>query len=64
VPVVDADSELTEEIKEAFHTATPYVEGHGIDIDIHRHGQLEAVKHLLKIKFENLRIVNKGANPK
>ena len=50
---VNTDSELSVEIKEAFRIATPYVEGRGIDINIQHHEQLEEVKRLLKIKFEN-----------
>ena len=50
---VEADSELTEEIKEAFRNAVPYTEGRSIDIDIACPEQLEAVKRLLKIKYEN-----------
>ena len=46
-------AELPDEIKEAIHAATPYTEGRGVDIDIHRVEQLEAVKKLLKIKYEN-----------
>jgi hypothetical protein len=49
----EADSDLPEEIKEAIHAATPYTEGRSIDIDINRHGQLEAIKRLIKIKYEN-----------
>jgi hypothetical protein len=46
-------SELPNDIKEAIRAATPYVEGRSIDIDISRNEQLETVKNLLKIKFEN-----------
>ena len=44
---------LPHEIKEAISVATPNVEGRSVDIDICRYEQLEAVKTLLKIKFEN-----------
>jgi hypothetical protein len=47
------NSNLPDEIKKAIHTAIPYVEGRSIDIDINRREQLEAIKSLLKIKFEN-----------
>ena len=50
---VENDSKLPDEIKEAFRNATPYVEGRSIDIDIDRSRQLEAIKHLLRIKYEN-----------
>jgi len=46
-------AELPDEIKEAIRTATPYAEGRSIDIDISSHEQLDTVKRLLKIKFEN-----------
>ena len=46
-------SDLPEEIKEAYRTATPYVEGRSIDIDVSRREQLEAIKTLLEIKFAN-----------
>jgi hypothetical protein len=48
-----ADNELPDEIKEAIHSATPYSEGRSIDVDIERREQLEAIKRLLKIKYEN-----------
>jgi len=50
---VEADGELSEDIKEAFRAATKYVEGRGIDIDVTRREQLETIKRLLKIKYEN-----------
>ena len=50
---VEADSELPEGIKEAFRAATPYTEGRSVDIDIDRREQIETVKLLLKIKYEN-----------
>ena len=50
---VETDSKLPENIKEAFRTATPYAEGRSIDIDIARPEQLEALKRLIKIKYEN-----------
>ena len=50
---VEADNELPNEIKEAIRAAAPYAEGRSIDIDIERTGQMEAIKRLLKIKYEN-----------
>ena len=50
---VEMDNELPEEIKQAFRDATPYSEGRSIDIDIDRREQLESVRRLLKIKYEN-----------
>ena len=50
---VEIDNDLPDEIKEAFRTATPYAEGQSVDIDIDRHEQIETVKRLLKIKYEN-----------
>ncbi|MDR2707128.1 MAG: DUF3788 domain-containing protein [Nitrososphaerota archaeon] len=46
-------NELSNEIKKAIHTATPYIEGRSIDIDISQREQIEAIKNLLKIKLEN-----------
>lgn len=48
-----AASNLPDEIKAAIQTATPYAEGRSIDIDINSCEQLESVKILLKIKFNN-----------
>ena len=48
-----ATADLPDEMKEAIKTATPYVEGRGIDIDINKGEQLESVKILLRIKFDN-----------
>lgn len=50
---IEADNELPDEIKEAIRAATPYTEGRSIDIDMQRHEQLETIKRLLKIKYEN-----------
>jgi len=50
---IEADSELPEEIKEALRAATPYAEGRSIDIDVGERGQLDTIKRLLKIKYEN-----------
>ena len=50
---IEADNELPDEIKEAVRAATPYTEGRSIDIDMQRHEQLETIKRLLKIKYEN-----------
>jgi len=49
----EADNALPLEIKEALYAATPYSEGRSLDIDINRREQLETVKRLLKIKYEN-----------
>jgi hypothetical protein len=46
-------AELPNEIKEAIHAATPYVEGRSLDMDIRCHKQLETLKTLLRIKFDN-----------
>jgi len=46
-------ADLPDDIKEAIRTAAPYVEGRGIDVDISRSEQLDAVKSLLRIKLEN-----------
>jgi len=48
-----ATANLSEEIKAAVQSATPYAEGRSIDIDINSREQLEAVKILLRIKFDN-----------
>ena len=49
----EADHELPDEIKAAVCASAPYAEGRSIDIDIDRCEQLETVKRLLKIKYEN-----------
>jgi len=49
----DGDKELPGGIKDAIRQAVPYAEGRSIDIDVNRHDQLEAIKRLLKIKYEN-----------
>lgn len=49
----EADDTLPDEIKEAIHAATHYAEGRSIDIDVDRREQLETIKRLLKIKYEN-----------
>ena len=46
-------AELPEEIKEAVRIAKRYTSGRGFNIDISLYEQLDAVKRLLKIKFEN-----------
>lgn len=46
-------AELPDEMKEAIRTATPYVEGRSIDLDISPHDHLDSVKCLLRIKYEN-----------
>jgi hypothetical protein len=46
-------SNLPDEIKKAIHATTPYTEGRSIDINISQHEQLETIRNLLKIKFEN-----------
>ena len=50
---VEADGDLPIDMKEALRAATPYTEGRSLDIDISRREQLETIKRLLKIKFEN-----------
>ena len=50
---VENDGGLPDEIREAFRAATPYAEGRSVDIDVEQREQLEAIKRLLKIKFEN-----------
>ena len=50
---VESDSGLPKKIKQAIRDATPYTEGRSIDIDIDRHEQLETIKRLLEIKYEN-----------
>ena len=40
-------------IKDDICAATPYAEGRSIDIDVDRREQLETIKRLLKMKFEN-----------
>ena len=47
-----ARSDLPEEIKATINAATPYIEGRGIDIDIHDLELLDTVMKLLKIKLE------------
>ena len=49
----EADGELPDDIKETIRAATPYTEGRSIDIDVTRREQLDAIKRLLKIKYEN-----------
>jgi hypothetical protein len=44
---------LPNEIKQSLREATPYAEGRSIDIDVNKQNQLDAVKLLLKIKYEN-----------
>jgi len=46
-------ADLPDEIKDAIRAAVPYAEGRSVDMDISRAEQLDAVKLLLKIKFEN-----------
>ena len=50
---IEADGTLPEEIKEALRAATPYAEGRSIDIDVTRREQLDTIKRLLRIKYEN-----------
>ena len=47
------DNELPDEIKESICAATPYAEGRSIDIDIDHREQLDAIKRLLRIKYDN-----------
>ena len=49
----NADNELPSEIKEAIRAATQYTEGRSIDIDVTQREQLDTIKRLLKIKYEN-----------
>ncbi len=52
--VADAEAaSLPNEIKEAIREATPHTEGRSIDIDVIRSEQLETVKKLLEIKYNN-----------
>jgi len=44
---------LPDEMKASIRNATAYAEGRSLDVDISRWEQLEAVKTLLRIKFEN-----------
>jgi hypothetical protein len=44
---------LPNEIKEAIRAAVPYAEGRSIDVDIRELQQMETVRELVKIKFEN-----------
>ena len=53
VASAESDNELTAEIKESIQAATPYTEGRSIDIDVSRREQLEPIKRLLRIKYEN-----------
>ncbi|MCL2840505.1 MAG: DUF3788 domain-containing protein [Defluviitaleaceae bacterium] len=46
-------ADLPDEVKESYRNATSYAEGRSVDIDISREEQLEVIKTLLKIKFEN-----------
>ena len=46
-------SPLPDDIKAAISSAKSYAEGRSIDIDVDRREQLEAIKLLLKIKYEN-----------
>ena len=49
----ELDNDLPNEIKETIRAATVYAEGRSIDIDIDSWEQLEIIKRLLKIKYEN-----------
>jgi hypothetical protein len=44
---------LPNEMKQSIREAIPYAEGRSIDIDVNRKEQLDAIKALLKIKYEN-----------
>jgi hypothetical protein len=50
---IEADGELSADIKEVVRAAVAYKEGRSIDIDVTLREQLEAVKRLIQIKFEN-----------
>ena len=47
------DNGLPNEIKEAICVATSYAEGRSVDIDVNWCEQLEIIKRLLKIKYDN-----------
>lgn len=51
--LIESDGELPIDIKELVRAATSYQEGRSIDIDITRQEQMDAIKRLLKIKYEN-----------
>ena len=53
VTCVDADDKLPDEIKESVRAATPYTEGRSIDIDVNQQEQLETIKRLIQIKYDN-----------
>jgi len=46
-------SELSDEIKEAIRSSITCPAGLNFDLDVSRHEQLDTVKRLLKIKYEN-----------
>ncbi|MCL2140986.1 MAG: DUF3788 domain-containing protein [Dehalococcoidia bacterium] len=50
---LETDSELPANIKELVCAAIPYKEGRSIDIDVPHREQLETIKRLIQIKFEN-----------
>ena len=50
---IKSNGELPIEIKALVRVASAYQEGRSIDIDVTRHEQLDAIKRLIQIKFEN-----------
>ena len=49
----ETDNELPNDVKKSICAATPYIEGRSIDIDVNRREQVETIKRLLRIKYEN-----------
>ena len=47
------ESPLSEEIKEKIRSATPYVEGRSVSIDISSRDLIESVKLMMAIKYKN-----------
>jgi hypothetical protein len=50
---VAESAKLPSEMKQSIREATVYAEGRSIDIDVTQHKQLDVIKTLLKIKYEN-----------
>ena len=50
---IESDGDLPIEIKALVRVASAYQEGRSIDIDVTRYEQLNAIKRLIQIKFEN-----------
>jgi hypothetical protein len=51
--IVAESANLPNEIKQSIRDATPYAEGRSVDIDTNRREQLDVIKALLKMKYEN-----------